>query len=259
VVYIVLVSAALYALDLDRYVRHIYLVAVIYVIFRLLVNVAAGRALLMNWPKNISVALGTVILTVVVYLLFISRREMLMPSPRTLVEELWLVILVFVFHLLNRVRPRYSDFPVRRRRYVMRRYHVFTRRYGALVDSLVQLPELKALVYAIMVYEDFNRPWFFRLGERLLFPLGLVRTLGIMQVQTDRSISDEESIRIAVTRILAEHHRITNAGTTDRWGSGGTFGDLWQVAFHHNPDEKYARTIMDHWTALYGEMHKQNG
>lgn len=53
-----------------------------------------------------------------------------------------------------------------------------------------------------MILEDFNTPMFSRFFERLLFLLGFSNTIGIMQVETDKIISDEESVRIATKKIV---------------------------------------------------------
>lgn len=61
------------------------------------------------------------------------------------------------------------------------------------------------LIYAVMIYEDFNRPKHLRRIENLfmhILPYKRKLTLGIMQVTTDKPLTDEESILFAVDRLL---------------------------------------------------------
>lgn len=52
-----------------------------------------------------------------------------------------------------------------------------------------------------MAIEDFNRPAGVRILERIAFPLGLAKTTGIMQQQSDKALSDEGSVVLAVKYI----------------------------------------------------------
>lgn len=59
------------------------------------------------------------------------------------------------------------------------------------------------LVRAVMVVENVQRPKWFRVIERLGAIVSRRRTYGIMQVASDRPLSDEESIRKATTEKIA--------------------------------------------------------
>lgn len=57
---------------------------------------------------------------------------------------------------------------------------------------------LRAVFFSVMAIEDFNRPAGVRILERIAFPLGLAKTTGIMQQQSDKALSDEDSVILAV-------------------------------------------------------------
>ena len=71
--------------------------------------------------------------------------------------------------------------------YVRKYDHLLPERYHS--DVL-----LKVLFYTVLTLEDSNRPSWFRTIERLFFWTGRVKTTGIMQVKSDRILSDEDSI-----------------------------------------------------------------
>ncbi len=137
-----------------------------------------------------------------------------------------------------------------RSRAIRRRYDLFSRRYGKTILPLVdgccpaahrdRRGELICLVYAVMIYEDHNRPPLFRAAERLWMALhpGKEMTLGIMQVMTRRPISDTESIRLAAEKLVPvylEH-----------------LGDhpLWHALRDYNSGPDYVREV----TAIYNEL-----
>lgn len=96
------------------------------------------------------------------------------------------------------------------------------------------------LVLAIMVAENLQRPPWFRRLERIkgwFWPEG---TYGVMQVHSERPISDEESIRLAVSGRL-KGLRIPMSLYGDQ-----AFVDhkaLRHVIMQYNPDPRYADTV----------------
>ena len=61
---------------------------------------------------------------------------------------------------------------------------------------------MKALIYSIMIYENFNRSRFARAIERIVFRhSSKLHTYGIMQVQSNKVLTDEQSIVLAVNKM----------------------------------------------------------
>ena len=52
IVFIILLSALLYSVDMDNYVKDIYFISIYYVLFRAFFNIAISRSLLVNWKKQ---------------------------------------------------------------------------------------------------------------------------------------------------------------------------------------------------------------
>ena len=130
------------------------------------------------------------------------NKYSLLPDSRGLTTEVWLIVILFLYQLFNRIAlPGYHAIK-RHHKFIRARYESMARRFGQIVDSRVQDNPLKALVYAIMIYEDFNRPKLVRVVERLAAPFGLAKTLGIMQVKAKRCVSDKVSVMIGIDKIL---------------------------------------------------------
>ena len=61
---------------------------------------------------------------------------------------------------------------------------------------------MQRVIYAIMIYENFNRPTTQRWCENVLFCLGRrPMTLGIMQVSTTKFIHNAESVELGCRKI----------------------------------------------------------
>lgn len=201
VVGIVLVAAALYALNAPHLVEGIWLVAAYYVSSRLLFNVAMGRGRLINWPFQLILDVAIVAVSYGVYRGVITNRANLLPDPSTMANELWILIVLFLYKVTNGVSLPTAGTERRKLKYLQRRYSYLRQRYGDIVSG-VEPHELRALIYSIMIYETFNRPWLARqLESSVLFPLGLSKTLGPMQVTTEKRLSDRESVAAGVSKL----------------------------------------------------------
>ena len=205
VVCLLLISAALYAIDLDRFVNNIFLVVLYYFGIRLLFNTFSERWRLLNWMSLGPQIIVTVVLSWLSYSYLIKNRNLLFPNLETIGNEVWLAIAIFLYALLNRVRSVGPGSEERKRAYLRHRYTKFERRYGSVVRKHTSNCRLEALVFALMIIESFNRPKLYRLIERILFPLGLAKSLGIMQVKATKNISDLESVDLGTAKIISDH------------------------------------------------------
>lgn len=204
-VYLLIIASILYYLNLDRFVQNIYFVVVYYFVVRLLVRLILGRAKLVNWWYELSSWIITTFAAYFLYDKIISTRVNLLPDFTTIANELWIIVFLFIYQTLNRVRVSPVGEEKRRRNYVHQAYQQYKKQFSYIVDKAKD-ERIEALAYAIMIYESFNRPNFVRWLERnILFPIGRSKTLGIMQITTKRKISDAESIRQGVAKISNDY------------------------------------------------------
>lgn len=150
------------------------------------------------------------------------QNEPIMIPVTALRDALWFAILAYLlktaWEIMRNLFEGESLYPGQSRdRIVMKRYHKFSKKFGKhILDTVLehssgQVPpylqeQAVRLVYAVMIYEDYNRPVLIRFGERFLKATLFRRrtmSLGIMQVQTSQPISDRESISRAVPILLA--------------------------------------------------------
>lgn len=201
-VFIIIFSALLYHYNLDPLTKNIYLVVIYYLIFRISLNLILGRFYLFNWLVLIVRGGITVGLAYSLYDKIISKREILMPDLKTISNELWIIIVVYLYVIANQFKGKKEETIERKHNYLKKRYKYFKSKYESIISEITSNEKLHSLIFAIMIFEDFNTPKFSRLFEYLLFLFGFSKTIGLMQVETDTIISDEESLRIATKKIV---------------------------------------------------------
>ncbi len=203
IVYIIIVSTSLYYFGLDKFVWNIYLVNIYYILFRLIFNLATNRGLLLNWYRQFLYWTAIVVISYFTYEKLIKVKANILPDFTTVANELWIIILIFIFQVANNLRFSQEATQKRKDKYLKSRYHYFKRFYGQLIKDLTNNEILESIVYAIIIYEDFNRPKIARQVENLKFKLTKKpHTLGVMQVRSDKLISDLESVKLGTEKIV---------------------------------------------------------
>ena len=219
IVYLLLVSAILYVVGLDRFTDNIYVVSIYYVSFRVLFNVFMGRARLLNWTTQAAYAISTIIISVWLYDHVISTRANLLPDFATLSNELWLIIAIFLYQVINQLTFGVDGTRRRKQRYITTQLDSLIKRYGNIADSVLTNDKLRALAYAIMIYESFNRPTVVRWIEYVALLLTRQpKTLGVMQVKSTAVISDKESVRLGTHKMLEDYQEFKARIKIDRTG-----------------------------------------
>ncbi|OGW27482.1 MAG: hypothetical protein A2X56_11250 [Nitrospirae bacterium GWC2_57_13] len=91
------------------------------------------------------------------------------------------------------------------------------------------------------------------------FP-NLAKTLGIMQVKTDRSISDKESVRIGAAKLIEKYNAIVQSDS-DKKVYWGPYHPIEKVINDYNPSYEYQREVIEIFKIIlseyYPEMNKK--
>ena len=205
VVYIIIISTILYKLDQDQLVKKIYLVPIYYIVFRLGFNIITNRARLLNWRRQFIHAVTIVIISWLTYDSIIKDKRNILPDLSTVSNELWVIILLFLFQTLNNLQFSSDDTEKRKGNYLKLRYNKFKKEFDVIIKGITGNKKIQALVYAILIYEDFNRPKVARFAENIKFRLTKKpMTLGVMQIRSSELIDDEQSVRRGVDKILKD-------------------------------------------------------
>lgn len=248
VVYIVIVGALLYSIGLAQYVSAIYLVVVYHYVIRWGYLAVFGRIRLVRWRVQGPIAVVAIAASILIYRQIISNPARLLPDFDSLTNELWLVIIVFLYKLFDSNYAPEEGNSAQKKAYLNARYNELSRKFGRIVSEEVKDRKLQPLVFAVLIYESFNRPRIVRWLERVLPTRGRLRSYGPMQVQAKTPISDEESVRQG-SRQLVREYETQFAAKRANYSRSESYGEEWL--------EKYGVNMI-HQEAVRGAVAKFN-
>lgn len=260
VVYIILLSALLYSLTLDKFVINFYLVNIYYILFRLGFNLITGRGLLLNWYRQFLYWICIMVVSYFTYSKLISSKENLLPDFSTVANELWIIVMIFLFHVANNIRLSQDATIRRKEHYLKKMYLNFKSKYGSIVDEKLNNDKLKAIAYAILIFENFNRPKIARVIENIKFlitkkPL----TLGVMQVFSAQMINDIESVKIGLGKINDDYKCILGEY---KKGNKQEYYSEWvcerELILKYNNSEDYASEVSELTEIIFGDFYKKS-
>ncbi len=134
VVYLLIVSVIFYKLNLDPFVHNIYMVSIYYLVFRLIFNLITNRGLLINWGRQILYWCSIILSSVYIYKELIIVKKNLFPDLSAWTNQIWLIVLVFIYSVFNRISVSQKRTIRRKNRYLENRYGKFKNRYGSFID-----------------------------------------------------------------------------------------------------------------------------
>ncbi|HIR59787.1 MAG TPA: hypothetical protein IAB38_07025 [Candidatus Onthousia excrementipullorum] len=96
--------------------------------------------------------------------------------------------------------------------------------------------KIKLLTYSIMIYENYNRPIVIRVFENIKFFITGQASLGIMQVTTQKFITNKESVKMGYKIIKDNYFSIRKKMKLEN--------KLKKVIFMYNKTNKYVEEVL---------------
>lgn len=258
IVYIILLAVLFQSLGWDNLCEDIYLIVVYYWVFRFLYITIRGQLPLLNWKVQILYWVSSIGLALWVNGI-IDKVDSVMPSPQSLLEQLWILIILFLYSVFNKVQFSRKGADKRIKNYTFKKVDLFHKRYGHLIDAQFSQDFFKAVVYSIMVYEDFNRPSTARFLERTLCRFSKKpHTYGIMQMMSSRPLSDEESVTEACKKIKADVKGFITEWYSADDGEIYLKGVAGEIFHKYNPgDDNYSGQVEQVYDNIVGEFYPE--
>lgn len=188
IVFFIFFIVVVQSLNFMEYTKNAYMIVVYYWIIRTVVRCLWGRMALTNKVAYYACAILCISITYWLYTA-VSKVENILPDPHSLIDEMWILVIMFIYNVINRLQPSNNNTRNRKEQYIKDRYLKYKKEYNAIIKNKCHNEFYEATTYAIMICEDFNRPKFVRLIERFHFYITKKpHTLGIMQVRTEKVI-----------------------------------------------------------------------
>lgn len=182
---------------------------------------------------------------------FLSKPETVFIQASELVNEFWLVVIAVVYKFMTIFLDKvYTQKKVvsesRLDKYISNRFNYFYKKYKDTIQITEDDNRIWILLFSIMIFENYNRGRFKRKLERIKVRSGRHTTVGIMQVESDTDLTDEESINRAYFK-LKDEIVMGNIVTDDE-------GEINCYAYQYNPDSDYARSVTYIYQRLYNYL-----
>ena len=243
VVYIILLAALFQSIGLKAFSKNIYLIVVYYWGFRLLFITCVGHGRLLNWPLQFLYWITSIGLAILVYSI-IDRLDTILPSPQALIEQLWLIVILFLYSVFNKLTVSRSSTEQRKKKYIDYQYTKLYQKYGDQVNDYFNSDFLRALTFSIMIYENYNRSGIVRFFERLLLSKSRNKhSFGVMQVMSDHVLSDEESIELGMKKIESDYIQAFKDAEDEEFSARGL--SLHISNFYNCGDDMYKYEVTD--------------
>lgn len=233
-----------------------YMVIVYYWVWRLLYYIFHGILCLVNWLTFFMYIIVTIGLAMILYS-YAESVDTILPSKNALRDQLWILIAIFVYQVLNNLRINRAETEERKRRYVLHKHAEFQKKYGDVISADCDTLVDEGLVYSIMIMENYNRPPFIRLIEDVKFCITHKKmSLGLMQVKTIEYIGDKESVRRAIGIIVGkrkEYIRQVRLLSKEHYKKSLSSLIEYVANEYNGSGDNYANEVEEIFKIIYGE------
>jgi hypothetical protein len=200
-VFLIAVAAGLEVLSLSELRFNLYFVALYYYLLRAVAILVVNRQGLISWTRYTLHATAGIAIAYFAYVKLIVPNQSLLPNFEQAGNELWLAIAAFLYAVANKVALPTGPGARRRNAFIAAHYAEARNKFGSIVDGKVKNDALKLVTYSILIYEDYARPKAIRFIERLMW-WKKSKTTGIMQVKSEKSLTDEQSVKEGIEILL---------------------------------------------------------
>jgi len=192
---------------------NIYLVVVFEIILHnFYINNILNKEILTNKKENFINFIISIVLSICIYDYYISEVDYIFPLASEFRSLLWFLIVIFIYNLFkdnikNVENTKKTSFIDRKREYVVVMYAKFKNKYYRLIKSKDII--VNKLVYAIMIYENYKNPVLYRKFNVIKNRFIKKDTkYGIMQVESDKELDDEKSIKLVISKLEKDYIKI---------------------------------------------------
>ena len=125
---------------------------------------------------------------------------------------IWVLIILYFYQILKRsnksTKTKKNNYDLRFKEYVILNYAKFKSKYSYLIKT--KNKDIENIIYSMLIYENYLNSGLNKYVKRIKNRFYNLNIYGIMQVNSDHFISDEESIVIVKNKIVNKYNKIKN-------------------------------------------------
>lgn len=198
-IYIIIIAAILPLVK-----ENIFLIVVFEIFIRnfYITNVINSQNNISNTAYIIE-SIFSIAISLFTYNYFISQVNTVIPNPEDIKAFVWFLVIIYIAYLYtssskNKVKEEKINITKRKSEKIIMQYAKFKNQYSNLIKS--KSSTINNLTYAIMIYEDYKTPKFYRNINSYIGAVTKRETkYGIMQIPSYERLTDEDSIKKIVT------------------------------------------------------------
>lgn len=199
-VYIIIISGIFKSIT-----ENVFVIILIELLIRMIyTSYILEKKVLLN-KDYVTTYLVTIITSYILNVYFINNVDSVFLTAEELKPIIWVLIILFIYTFFktsfNWKSKKVDNINLlTKKEYIVVEYAKLKNKYFDMIKP--KNKDLIPIIYAIMVYENYQRPYYLRKIDNIKFHLtGEKRNLGIMQVATNKMITDEESINIVTKKL----------------------------------------------------------
>ena len=154
----------------------------------------------------------SILLSLIVYYYYINKVKYVLPNPQEFRPFIFFLIIIFIYTLIKnniefKKKEKESNFIDKKREYVIVEYAKLKNKYYKIVKTSNK--DIERLIYSIMIYENYKNPLVIRKIKLIInrFSNRNKNKYGIMQVESSKELTDEESIKAVLKDISKEKEK----------------------------------------------------
>lgn len=251
IVYLILTVALFQYFKIDNFKTDIINVIYYYLGIRLTMIFIYERAKIVNWARILFYYLSIIIISTIIYNNFIDSVDSLLPDFTQIKNEIWLLIIIFIYELGNGFEgktPKNEIFEAtnaylpeiksRKKKYILQNFKRLNNEYGKIIDEISSSDSsFRLVIISILIFENFNRPRIIRFLERIWVRFSKAKvTQGIMQIASDKPLSDLDSVRLGTKYLFSKYSEFLK--------EEAKYYLFRRTIKQHCPDRKYIRQVL---------------
>ena len=171
--------------------------------------------------NNIIIDIISIFMGYIININFINKVDSILPNAKEFRIIVWIIIVMYIYNSLkNNINNNINinkyitnnKKDEMTKEYIVIEYAKNKNKYYNLITP--KYKELIPIIYSILIYENYNRPKMLRNIDNIIFKINYKeRKLGIMQISSNKLITDEESINIAINKLEKIYLKTNNKKT----------------------------------------------
>lgn len=194
--------------------NYTFIIIILYLLFDIINEyIISNKETLIDEKNYYKDTLLTFIISIIVYNFYLLKVDDAFIDMNQFKNFIWVLIILYIYQILKKSKKtnpkkEKNDYDVRFREYVILNYAKFKNKYNYLIKN--KNKTIENILYSFIIYENYINSGLNKYIKMIKYRLNNLNVYGIMQVNSDKYLSDEESIVITKNKVVNKYNKIKN-------------------------------------------------